>query len=50
LIGALIIAVIQNGLNMAGVEPYDQMVVFGCLILAAVLLDLLKKRSWKPAG
>lgn len=44
LIGALIIAVIQNGLNMAGVKSYEQKVVFGLLILAAVLLDQLKKR------
>jgi ribose transport system permease protein len=44
LLGALIIAVIQNGLNMAGVTSYEQMVVFGLLILAAVLLDQWKKR------
>jgi ribose transport system permease protein len=49
LIGALIIAVIQNGLNMAGVKSYEQMVVFGLLILAAVLLDQLKKRKWRGA-
>jgi len=45
LIGALIIAVIQNGLNMAGVQSFDQMIIFGLLILAAVLLDQLKKRE-----
>jgi len=45
LIGALIIAVIQNGLNMAGVASYEQKVVFGILILAAVLLDRFKKKS-----
>jgi ribose transport system permease protein len=50
LIGALIIAVIQNGLNMAGVTPYEQMIVFGGLILAAALLDQLKKRLWRDAG
>ena len=43
LIGAMIIAVIQNGLNMAGVASYEQKVVFGTLILAAVLLDRFKK-------
>jgi ribose/xylose/arabinose/galactoside ABC-type transport system permease subunit len=43
----LIIAVIQNGLNMAGVTSYEQMVVFGLLILAAVLLDQLKKQTWR---
>lgn len=43
LVGVLIIAVIQNGLNMALVESYEQKVVFGALILAAVLIDQLKK-------
>ena len=47
LIGAMIIAVIQNGLNMAGVKSYEQKVVFGLLILFAVILDQLKKRHWK---
>lgn len=44
LIGAMIIAVIQNGLNMAGVNSYEQKVVFGVLILGAVILDQLNKR------
>lgn len=43
LIGAMIIAVIQNGLNMAGVTSFEQMVVFGSLILVAVLVDQLKR-------
>lgn len=47
LIGAMIIAVIQNGLNMAGVSPYERKVVFGALILLAVLLDQLKKRMMR---
>jgi ribose transport system permease protein len=47
LIGALIIAVIQNGMNLTGVDPYSQKVVSGLVILGAVLLDTLKKRSWK---
>jgi len=44
LIGALIIAVITNGLNVSGVKPFDQMIVFGAMILGAVLLDRLKRR------
>ena len=44
LIGAFIIAVIQNGMNLTGVESYTQKVVLGAVILGAVLLDLLKKR------
>ncbi|MEW4488229.1 ABC transporter permease [Thalassoglobus sp. JC818] len=44
LTGAMIIAVIQNGLNMAGVKSYEQKVVFGLLILGAVVIDQFKKR------
>jgi len=44
LIGALIIAVIQNGMNLTGVESTKQKVVLGFVILGAVLLDKLKKR------
>ena len=46
LIGAFIIAVIQNGMNLTGVESYTQKVVLGLIILAAVLLDMIKKRGW----
>jgi ribose transport system permease protein len=47
LIGALIMAVIQNGMNLTGVESYRQKVVLGLVILGAVLLDTLKKRPWR---
>jgi ribose transport system permease protein len=47
LIGALIIAVIQNGMNLTGVESYTQKVVLGLVILAAVLIDMIKKRGWR---
>ena len=46
LIGAFIIGVIQNGMNLTGVESYTQKVVLGVVILGAVLLDMLKKRDW----
>ena len=42
LIGAFIIAVIKNGMNLTGVTPFRQDVVFGAVILGAVLLDRLK--------
>jgi len=45
LIGALIIAVIQNGMNLTGVESYTQKVVLGLVILGAVLLDRLKRHG-----
>ena len=47
LIGAFIIAVIQNGMNLTGVQSYTQKVVLGLVLLTAVLLDMLKKRGWK---
>jgi len=43
LIGAFIIAVIQNGMNLIGVEPYTQKIVLGAVILIAVWLDKVKQ-------
>jgi len=45
LIGAFIIAVIQNGMNLTNVESYTQKVVLGLVILGAVLLDRIKQRK-----
>jgi len=42
LIGAFIISVIQNGMNLMGMESYTQQVVLGAVILGAVLLDKLR--------
>ena len=47
LIGALIIGVIRNGMNLMNVEPYTQKVMLGLVILGAVLLDMLKRRQWR---
>ena len=47
LVGAFVIAVIQNGMNLMNVESYTQKVVLGLVILGAVLLDLLRERGWK---
>jgi ribose transport system permease protein len=47
LVGAFIIAVIQNGMNLVGLTSYRQREVFGAVILAAVILDKLKKPSSK---
>jgi ribose transport system permease protein len=46
LVGALIIGVIRNGMNLMNVEPYTQKVVLGLVILGAVLIDMLKRRQW----
>jgi predicted ABC-type sugar transport system permease subunit len=44
LIGALLIGVVSNGLNLLGVQPYWQMIVKGMIVILAVLLDKLKRR------
>ena len=49
LVGALIIAVIQNGMNLTNVESYTQKVVLGLVLLGAVLLDMLKRRRLRRA-
>jgi ribose transport system permease protein len=50
LIGAFVIAVIQNGMNLTSVETYTQKVVLGLVILTAVLLDRLKQRRLRLAA
>ena len=47
LIGAFIIAVIRNGMNLTDVENYTQKIVLGLVILGAVLLDMIRKRGWR---
>lgn len=43
LIGALIIGVLNNGLNIMNVSPFYQLIVKGLVILTAVLLDKKNK-------
>ena len=43
LFGALIIGVINNGLDLLGVSSYYQQVIKGAIIIGAVLLDSLRK-------
>lgn len=42
-IGALIIGVLNNGMNLLRINSYWQFVVRGCVILGAVYIDYLKK-------
>ncbi len=49
LVGALIIGVIRNGMNLTGVEAHMQSVVYGVVILIAVMVDQLKNRGVKTA-
>jgi putative xylitol transport system permease protein len=45
LVGALIIGVINNGLDLMGVSSYYQQVIKGAIIVAAVLLDVSRKKQ-----
>ncbi|MCA9213198.1 MAG: ABC transporter permease [Planctomycetales bacterium] len=49
LMGAFIIAVIRNGMNLEKVEPFTQNVILGLVILAAATLDKLKEPLLKRA-
>jgi ribose transport system permease protein len=42
-IGAMLIGVLRNGLNLLNVSSYVQMILLGVVILSAVLLDRLRK-------
>ncbi|MCI0457925.1 MAG: hypothetical protein L0Z62_13240 [Gemmataceae bacterium] len=44
LIGAFVIAVIQNGMNLIGVTSFRQGIILGLVILGSVLLDTFKRR------
>jgi ribose transport system permease protein len=41
-VGALLIGVINNGMNLLGISAYFQLVVKGIIIIGAVLLDRLR--------
>lgn len=44
-IGAMLIGVLRNGLNLLNVDSYVQQVVVGVVILAAVMADRLRRRD-----
>jgi len=45
LIGALILGVLRNGLNLLNVSPFWQQVVIGVVIALAVMTDTLRRRK-----
>ncbi|MEV3988028.1 substrate-binding domain-containing protein [Streptomyces sp. NPDC049837] len=49
LIGALILAVLRNGLNLLSVSAFWQQVVIGVVIALAVLLDSLRRKAGTSA-
>jgi len=44
-IGAFIIGVLRNGLNLLGVNPFIQKIVIGMVIVASVFLDRVRNRE-----
>ncbi len=49
LLGGLLIAVLRNGANLLGVDPFDQNIYIGLLIIGAVTLDQrLRRRKTVP--
>jgi ribose/xylose/arabinose/galactoside ABC-type transport system permease subunit len=44
-VGAFIIGVLSNGLNLMGVPSYTQQVITGFVFILAVTIDLISKRS-----
>ena len=45
LIGALIVAILRNGLNLNGVNSFWQQVILGILIVLVVYIDSLRTRK-----
>ncbi|NGO44664.1 ABC transporter permease/substrate-binding protein [Streptomyces ureilyticus] len=50
LIGALILAVLRNGLNLLSVSAFWQQVVIGVVIALAVLLDTVRRKAGATPG
>ena len=45
MIGALIMGVLQNGLNLMAVQAYYQQMAIGAVLIAAVWLDQIRTRG-----
>jgi ribose transport system permease protein len=48
--GAIFIGVVQNGMNLASVGSYMQMMVLGVLLIIAVVADQMRHRMVAPGG
>jgi ribose transport system permease protein len=44
-IGAFVIGVLRNGLNLVGVTPHIQRILIGVVIVGSVFLDKIKKKD-----
>ena len=43
MLGAIFIGLVQNGMNLARIESYLQIVVIGVLLILAVIADQLRQ-------
>ncbi|AXK32892.1 sugar ABC transporter permease [Streptomyces armeniacus] len=50
MLGALVIISIQQGLNLQGMESEVQFMITGAVLLAAVVIDSVSRRTQKTAG
>ena len=46
-VGALILGVLNNGLNLLGVSAYWQQIIKGLIIVVAVIIDMRKNAKKK---
>jgi ribose transport system permease protein len=44
-IGAFVIGILRNGLNLIGVTPYIQKIIIGIVIVGSVFLDKIRRRD-----
>jgi ribose transport system permease protein len=42
LLGTIFVTVLSNGMNLTRVDGYIQMIVLGCVIIAAIFVDRLR--------
>lgn len=50
ILGALFISLVQNGMNLARVDSYLQLVVIGLILIFAVIADNIRSRLLNPRG
>jgi len=44
-IGAFIIGVLRNGLNLVGISPFIQKIIIGVVIVGSVFADRIKRKD-----
>lgn len=44
-IGAFVIIVLRNGLNLVGIPTYLQLAIFGSILIAAIVLSTLMEQN-----